>query len=148
MSAGFITASGTFHCADGELTEDEVEAAKRNFRAYDVDNDGFISRQDFKRAMQRYDPIWGVESKEAELDEMFAAVDLDGTGLVDFAKFAAMRVRKKIETEMASGNGSMASATKSGAAKDNPSFLDSINPLKLFRCLCVARRSTLSPRST
>ena len=52
-------------------------------------NDGIISRDDFRNAMIKYDPSWQDQSKEVELDEMFAAVDADGTGEVDFIKFAA-----------------------------------------------------------
>merc|ERR1719198_765698 len=36
----------------------------------------------------------------AELDEMYASVDIHGTGQVDFLTFAEMRVRKKNHTQM------------------------------------------------
>merc|ERR1719198_1885084 len=37
----------------------------------------------------------------AELDEMYASVDIHGTGQVDFLTFAEMRVRKKNHTAAA-----------------------------------------------
>ena len=139
-AAGYIMASGVFRCSEGDLSVAEVEAARRNFKAYDVDNDDIISRKDFERLMLRYDPIWGETSKEAELDEMYTAVDLDGTGHVDFLKFAAMRVRKKSEMGERNGaSGEKGSPRKGAMIKKVPKLLDILNPVKLG-CLCFSSR--------
>ena len=87
---------GTFSCSLGSLTPEEVALARVNFHKFDVDGDGMISRTDFGAAMSRHDPSWRDESRRAQLDAMYAAVDLDGTGQVTFEKFAVMRVRKKM----------------------------------------------------
>lgn len=60
--------------------------------------DGLISHQDFVTAMTRHDSGWVAPDRRAQLDAMYAAVDLDGDGKVDFADFAVMRVRKKNNT--------------------------------------------------
>ncbi|KAL1515927.1 hypothetical protein AB1Y20_002541 [Prymnesium parvum] len=96
-SSGSITASGCYKCSEGELSELEVAAARRNFQAYDLDGDGVISREDFHAAMSKYKDQLGHRSP-AELDEMYASVDIHGTGRVDFLTFAEMRVRKKNHT--------------------------------------------------
>lgn len=96
-STGIITASGCFKCPEGELSELEVAAARRNFQAYDLDCDGVISREDFHAAMTKYKDQLGHRTP-AELDEMYASVDIHGTGQVDFLTFAEMRVRKKNHT--------------------------------------------------
>ena len=98
--AGQITASGCYKCAEGELSELEVAAARRNFQAYDLDGDGVISREDFHQAMSKYKEQLGHRTP-AELDEMYASVDIHGTGQVDFLTFAEMRVRKKNHTATA-----------------------------------------------
>jgi len=97
---GQITASGCYKCAEGELSELEVAAARRNFQAYDLDGDGVISREDFHSAMSKYKEQLGHRTP-AELDEMYASVDIHGTGQVDFLTFAEMRVRKKNHTASA-----------------------------------------------
>ena len=62
----------------------------------DSDGDGIISRADFGAAMCKHDTSWLNESKATQLDQMYAAVDLDGTGAVTFDKFAVMRVRNAL----------------------------------------------------
>lgn len=92
---GKLTASGMFVCPEGELSELEVAAARRGFDAYDIDGDGVVSRLDFHNAMSKYRNEVGVGVRtNAELDAMFASIDIDGTGQVDFLKFAVCRVRK------------------------------------------------------
>ena len=96
MASGNFLPDGSFVCAIGSLTADEVALAKVNFRKFDVDGDGIISRGDFGAAMGKHDASWRSSEKAAQLDSMYAAVDIDGTGTVSFDKFAVMRVRKKL----------------------------------------------------
>ena len=94
--AGEFLGDGSFVCALGSLTVNEVALARVNFKKFDSDGDGIISRADFGAAMCKHDASWLNESKASQLDQMYAAVDLDGTGAVTFDKFAVMRVRKKL----------------------------------------------------
>ena len=95
-SGARFLSDGTFSCSLGTLSLDEVSAARVNFEKFDVDGDGIISRADFGAAMCRHDPSFRDSSRREQLDTMYAAVDLDGTGQVTLEKFAVMRVRKKM----------------------------------------------------
>lgn len=90
-----LQADGSFICHLGVLQPDEVDLARENFRKFDADGDGIISRADFGAAMARHDRSWMLPRKAAQLDAMYHAVDVDGTGAVTFEKFCVMRVRKK-----------------------------------------------------
>ena len=93
MAGGRVDEDGCFRCTEGELTEVEVATAKRNFQAYDVDQDGKVSRDDFHKAMTKYKEQLG-ERSPAEIDKMFDEIS-NGAEAVDFITFAEMRVRKK-----------------------------------------------------
>ena len=108
---GQMLGDGSFSCSLGTLTPEEVELARVNFRKFDVDCDGIISRADFGAAMARHDPSWRDAAKTTQLDGMYAAVDLDGTGQVSFEKFSVMRVRKKL-TAMERANAHAAAETQ------------------------------------
>ena len=60
-------ADGSFVCAMGTLTAEEVSLAKVNFKKFDADADGVISRADFGEAMGKHDPSWRSESKQAQV---------------------------------------------------------------------------------
>ncbi|KOO34480.1 hypothetical protein Ctob_012676 [Chrysochromulina tobinii] len=97
-SGARFLSDGTFSCSLGTLSLDEVSAARVNFEKFDVDGDGIISRADFGAAMCRHDLSFRDSSRREQLDTMYAAVDLDGTGQVTLEKFAVMRVRKKMHS--------------------------------------------------
>jgi len=86
---------GSFVCEYGMLTAHEMHLCQRQFVEFDVDCDHCISRRDFGEAMCRNDGKWMEPRRQAKLDAMYAAVDLDGDGRVSFLDFAVMRVRKK-----------------------------------------------------
>jgi len=87
----------------GALTREEVAEAKSNFQAFDVDGDGAICRDDFRAAMLHTGALsWTPpELLYDRLDQMFNSVDVVGSGYVTFRTFAAMRVRKKIQSAAA-----------------------------------------------
>ena len=53
-----IQPDGSFICQLGQLSPTEVELARENFRKFDADGDGMISRHDFGMAMARHDQSW------------------------------------------------------------------------------------------
>ena len=95
-AAGDFQPDGSFSCALGRLSAEEVSLARINFSKFDSDGDGIISREDFDIAMAKHDASFSTDAKKAQLDSMYAAVDLDGSGRVSFDKFCVMRVRKKL----------------------------------------------------
>ena len=90
-----FTGAGGFVCDHGELTPAEMDLARRNFKIYDADGDGVVTREDFGAAMVGHDSRWADPAKKPELDEMYAAVDTNGSGRVGFTEFAVMRVLMK-----------------------------------------------------
>ena len=72
------------------MTADQVAAARKMFVAYDVDGDGAISRMDFHQAMSRY----SIFRTPEQLDSMYASVDIQGTGSIDFLTFCEQELGK------------------------------------------------------
>lgn len=60
-----------------------MEKMREAFAAFDVNGDGFISKQELADVMKNFGNIISGE----ELDEMIKIVDKDGNGLVDFKEF-------------------------------------------------------------
>ena len=74
--AGEFLPDGGFVCSIGTLTAEEVALARVNFKKFDTDGDGIISRVDFGAAMVKHVVSWRNEDKRTQLDGMYAAVDL------------------------------------------------------------------------
>ena len=60
------------------------------FKAFDKDGDGKLSKQELKDG---YNEHYGRVMSDEEIDKMFAAVDTDHSGFIDFSEFvvAAMQ---------------------------------------------------------
>jgi len=65
---------------DGD-TEDDIKIA---FREYDIDNDGYITKDEMVEAIER---MGFVSNKEEEANKCLSEMDLDGDGRVSFAEF-------------------------------------------------------------
>ena len=71
-----------------ELLETHMSRIVDTFREWDTNNDGNLSRSEFRRAM----PLLGIHAPQDELDELFAELDGDGDGVATFREFnRAMR---------------------------------------------------------
>lgn len=58
------------------------------YRLYDFDGDGLISRMDMTLAMERIIGLGATRERiDAVVEEVFAAVDQDGSGTLDFEEF-------------------------------------------------------------
>ena len=58
------------------------------YRLYDFDGDGLISREDMTIAMERIIGLGATRERiDAVVEEVFAAVDQDGSGTLDFEEF-------------------------------------------------------------
>ncbi len=64
-----------------EETEDDVRSA---FKAYDIDGDGYITKEEMVQVITR---MGSVANKEEEASKCIKEMDLDGDGKVSFAEF-------------------------------------------------------------
>jgi len=65
---------------DGD-TEDDIKIA---FQEYDIDHDGYITKDEMVEAIER---MGFVSNKEEEANKCLKEMDLDGDGRVSFAEF-------------------------------------------------------------
>ena len=54
------------------------------FKAFDLNGDGFLSKDEIKEAMQKM----GESADDDRVNEMLAEVDTNGDGKVDYEEFA------------------------------------------------------------
>ena len=64
-------------------SEDSVEDIKAIFKQYDLNGDGFITREELMEAIS----MMHVNDKEGELRKCLAEIDVDGDGRVSYAEF-------------------------------------------------------------
>eukprot|EP00941_MAST-03F_sp_MAST-3F-sp1_P003801 g3801.t1 len=71
--------------ASGSLdaTDEEIKEIRKVFDAYDVDKSGTIDRKELKNLAADL----GQEFDDEELAEVFATLDSDGSGQIDFHEF-------------------------------------------------------------
>ena len=82
------SASSQMHEAFEEIATDRVVDV---FKAWDVDNNGTLSRTEFARAMVRM----GVKASRAELFKLFSELDPDGSGQINYRELHwAIKERK------------------------------------------------------
>jgi Ca2+-binding EF-hand superfamily protein len=76
-------------------TNEEIGFLRRVFRKFDKSSDGEISLDDFKETLSEY------HYTDEELERMFNAIDIDGTGLVHYSEFlaASIEVHGSIDEE-------------------------------------------------
>ena len=64
-------------------TEDSLEDIKSIFQQYDLNGDGFITREELMEAIS----MMHVKDKEGELEKCLADIDVNGDGRVSYAEF-------------------------------------------------------------
>ena len=62
-------------------TSQEIGFLRRIFDKYDKDHNGMIGREEFQEGLE------GFGYGEAEIEKMFTACDLDGTGIIHYSEY-------------------------------------------------------------
>ena len=75
------------------LSENEILNLKEIFKAFDVDNDGQISYNEFEEGLKK---IKNNEINEKEINECFSSIDTDKNGKIDYTEFIAASLEKQI----------------------------------------------------
>ena len=71
-----------------DLSEDEVAAIKEHFKKMDVDGNGTVTSEEFKKVMK--EDLEGEGIPESAMDVMVAMVDANGDGKINFEEFLQM----------------------------------------------------------
>lgn len=66
------------------LTKEETDKMEEIFSAMDENNDGMLSKQEISNG---YEEHFGYQIEDEELDKLFAAIDTDGSGAIDYSEF-------------------------------------------------------------
>lgn len=66
------------------LTKEETDKMEGIFAAMDKNNDGMLSKEEIKDG---YEEHFGIPIDDEELDQIFNAIDTDGSGAIDYSEF-------------------------------------------------------------
>lgn len=75
---------------DQSLSSDQIKRYSRAFHRFDTDRDGNINGKDLGKILR----FIGHNPTEAEIQEMIATADKDGTGTLDLIEFLQMMKEK------------------------------------------------------
>uniref|UniRef100_J3N5U2 Calmodulin-like protein 1 n=1 Tax=Oryza brachyantha TaxID=4533 RepID=J3N5U2_ORYBR len=78
-----------------QLSKEQIAEFREAFSLFDKDGDGTITSKELGTVMGSL----GQQPTEAELQEMVAEVDADGSGSIDFDEFLSLLARKLRDTE-------------------------------------------------
>lgn len=74
------------------LSKQEKTEIDKVFRAMDVNGDGKLSKEEIKNG---YAEFFGKSLTDEQVDEMFAKVDADGNGEIDYSEFVVATMNEK-----------------------------------------------------
>jgi calcium-dependent protein kinase len=74
------------------LTKQEKEQIDRVFRAMDLNGDGKLQKDEIKKGYAEY---FGRNLTDQEVDELFARVDGDGNGEIEYTEFVVATLNEK-----------------------------------------------------
>mmetsp|Transcript_24320 Transcript_24320/g.30161 ORF Transcript_24320/g.30161 Transcript_24320/m.30161 type:complete len:126 (-) Transcript_24320:119-496(-) len=78
-----------------EIPEDFVEEIRQTFRLFDENNDGNIDEKELGNVFRSL----GQHYTQAELAEMIAEIDSDGSGVIEFSEFLQLMRRRMRDTD-------------------------------------------------
>ena len=83
-------------------TKEETDEMERIFAQMDKNNDGMLSKEEIKDG---YEEHFGMAIDDEEIDKMFAAIDTDGNGTIDYSEFlmATMNEQQLLSKERLKG---------------------------------------------
>ena len=74
------------------LSKNEKEQIDKVFRAMDENGDGVLTKEEIKKGYQDY---FGRTLNDTEIDDMFAKVDADNSGSIDYSEFIVATMNEK-----------------------------------------------------
>jgi calcium-dependent protein kinase len=74
------------------LSKQEKTDIDKVFRAMDVNGDGKLSKDEVKNGYAEY---FGKALSDDQVDEMFAKVDADGNGEIEYSEFVVATMNEK-----------------------------------------------------
>ena len=78
-----------------DMPEDFVEEIRQTFRLFDENNDGSIDEKELGNVFRSL----GQHYTQAELSEMIAEIDADGSGVIEFDEFLQLMRRRMRDTD-------------------------------------------------
>ena len=84
LKNGFETALRVKLSQKSMASQGEETILLRNFKYFDSDNDGFISLNEWFKAVEK---IGVVVPSLGDLEQLFCVYDLDGDGKIDYREF-------------------------------------------------------------
>jgi len=74
------------------LSKKEKDSLSSVFKAFDENGDGMLSKEEIKNG---YEKVFGYSINEEQINKMFKAVDLDGSGYLDYSEFVVATMNEK-----------------------------------------------------
>jgi len=74
------------------LTKSEKENLAKIFKALDKNGDGKLSKEEI---VEGYDLFFGKNADITDIEKMFDAVDIDGSGYIDYSEFVIASMNEK-----------------------------------------------------
>jgi len=104
-----------FTAAVRHLKGFEVEELRSHFDMFDVNRDGTVTLQEFKKAVEKWPKLVSKDFKSAE--ELFQALDSDGSGQISFTEFLAAAMDVKLDAREDLARGAFAAFDQSGVGE-------------------------------
>ena len=78
-------------------TKEELDYLAKTFKAFDTDGNGCISKEEMFEAYKRlYSEKMSEEEITNELDILWAQIDSDGSGQIDYTEWALAAANKEV----------------------------------------------------